>query len=550
MTPTRIGPYQLLSLLGEGGFARVWHARQDEPLPREVALKLLKPGMDSADVLRRFQQELETLARMDHPHIARVLDAGRTADEHPYIVMELVEDAQPLTRWCEQQKLSPRARLALFLQLCDAVRHAHQNGVIHRDLKPANVLVSGTGQLKVIDFGIAQALAQPADGSSLGTRGYTSPEQLEGKPVDTRADVFSLGAILSEMLGPSPGADLRAIIRRATDSEPAGRYGGADALAEDVQNHLAARPVAARRAGALYVTSRFIRRHRLLVAACLIAACSLACGLYFARQSAALAEQRLREASKASEMLTGLWNAIARQAAPAGSTVTVRDLMQRGDDPASLMPISSRCQLLIAAARVAGTLPDHVLAREAAEKARALILANPTQIPVTEQIEMWTIFGAIESLTGNRQQAIDAFQQAVNAAKDAPPAAQLSARRYLASAFAHAQDERAEQALRAVLKDAADLNLPATETGLLHARADLSQVLLDRQKSAEALALLEEAISHARAAGPAERLNTVRLLLRRGSLLLRQNNPEAGLQAMQQAIQESTQPVPGPDQRK
>ncbi len=550
MTPTRIGPYQLLSLLGEGGFARVWHARQDEPLPREVALKLLKPGMDSADVLRRFQQELETLARMDHPHIARVLDAGRTADEHPYIVMELVEDAQPLTRWCEEQKLSPRARLALFLQLCDAVRHAHQNGVIHRDLKPANVLVSGTGQLKVIDFGIAQALAQPADGSALGTRGYTSPEQLEGKPVDTRADVFSLGAILSEMLGPSPGADLRAIIRRATDSEPAGRYGGADALAEDVQNHLAARPVAARRAGALYVTSRFIRRHRLLVAACLIAACSLACGLYFARQSAALAEQRLREASKASEMLTGLWNAIARQTAPAGSTVTVRDLMQRGDDPASLMPISSRCQLLIAAARVAGTLPDHVLAREAAEKARALILANPTQIPFTEQIEMWTIFGAIESLTGNRQQAIDAFQQAVNAAKDAPPAAQLSARRYLASAFAHGQDERAEQALRAVLKDAADLNLPATETGLLHARADLSQVLLERQKSAEALALLEEAVTHARAAGPAERLNTVRLLLRRGSLLLRQNNPEAGLQAMQQAIQESTQPVPGPDQRK
>ena len=550
MTPQRIGPYQLLSLLGEGGFARVWHARQDEPLPREVALKLLKPGMDSADVLRRFQQELETLARMDHPHIARVLDAGRTADEHPYIVMELAEGAQPLTRWCEEQKLSQRARLALFLQLCDAVRHAHQNGVIHRDLKPANVLVSCSGQLKVIDFGIAQALAQPADGASLGTRGYTSPEQLEGKPVDTRADVFSLGAILSEMLGPSPGADLRAIIRRATDPEPSGRYGGADALAEDVQNHLAARLVAARRAGALYVTSRFIRRHRLLVAACLIASCSLACGLYFARQSAELAEQRLREASKASEMLTGLWNAIARQTAPAGSTVTVLDLMKRGDDPASLIPISSRCQLLIAAARVAGALPDHVLAREAAEKARALILANPSQIQITEQIEMWTIIGALESLTGNRQQAIDAFQQAVNAAKDAPPAAQLSARRYLASAFAHAQDERAEQALRAVLADAAALNVPATETGLLHARADLSQVLLDRQKSAEALALLEEAITHARAAGPAERLNAVRLLLRRGSLLVRQNHPEAGLQAMQQAIEESTQPAPGPDQRK
>lgn len=550
MTPTRIGPYQLLSLLGEGGFARVWHARQDEPLPREVALKLLKPGMDSVDVLRRFQQELETLARMDHPHIARVLDAGRTADEHPYIVMELVEDAQPLTRWCEQQKLSPRARLALFLQLCDAVRHAHQNGVIHRDLKPANVLVSGTGQLKVIDFGIAQALAQPADGSALGTRGYTSPEQLEGKLVDTRADVFSLGAILSEMLGPPPGADLRAIIRRATDPEPAGRYGGADALAEDVQNHLAARPVAARRAGALYVTSRFIRRHRLLVAACVIAACSLACGLYFARQSAELAQQRLREASKASEMLTGLWNAIARQTAPAGSTVTVRDLMQRGDDPASFMPNRGRCQLLIAATRVAGTLPDHVLAREAANKARALIAANKTQIDDTQQIETWTLLGALECLSGHPERAIDFYEQAVSAAKNAPPAAQLSARRFLASALAQANDARAEEALRTFLKEAADLNLPPTETGLLHARADLAQVLVDHQKHAEALALLEEAITHARAAGPAERLTTLRLLLRRGSLLLSQNNPEAGLQAMQQAIQEASQPVSSPDQRK
>ena len=550
MTPQRIGPYQLLSLLGEGGFARVWHARQDEPLPREVALKLLKPGMDSADVLRRFQQELETLARMDHPHIARVLDAGRTADEHPYIVMELVEGAQPLTRWCEEQKLAPRARLALFLQLCDAVRHAHQNGVIHRDLKPANVLVSGAGQLKVIDFGIAQALAQPADGASLGTRGYTSPEQLEGKPVDTRADVFSLGAILSEMLGPSPGADLRAIIRCATDPDPAGRYGGADALAEDVQNHLAARPVNARRAGAVYRTSRFIRRHRLLVAACIIAACSLACGLYFARQSAELAQQRLREASKASEMLTGLWNAIALQTAPAGAAEGFRGLIQRADEPGSLIPIGSRMQMLIAAARSGGVLPDHALAKEAAEKARDLLTLNPSQIDVMQQIETWTLLGALECLTGHPEQSIDLFQQALDASKSAPPAAQLSARRFLASAFALAHDERAEEALRAVLKDADALKLAPTETGLLHARADLAQVLLDHQKDAEALALLEEAITHARAAGPAERLTTLRLLLRRGAVLLRRNDPQAGLQAMQQAIQEASQPVPAPDQRK
>jgi serine/threonine protein kinase len=156
---TRLGPYKLLQQIGEGGMGVVWMAEQQEPVRRRVALKVIQPGLDSAQVLARFEAERQALALMDHPHIAKVLDAGATLDGRPYFVMELVKGT-PITKYCDEHRLAPRQRLELFVPVCQAIQHAHQKGIIHRDVKPSNVLVApydGQPVVKVIDFGVAKA---------------------------------------------------------------------------------------------------------------------------------------------------------------------------------------------------------------------------------------------------------------------------------------------------------------------------------------------------------------------------------------------------------
>jgi serine/threonine protein kinase/WD40 repeat protein len=208
----RVGPYRLMEQIGEGGFGLVFVAEQTEPVRRKVALKVLKPGMDTRDVVARFEAERQALALMDHPNIAKVHDAGATPHGRPYFVMELVRGV-PITEFCDQQKLPPRDRLALFVQVCHAVQHAHQKGIIHRDLKPGNVLVTshdGVPVPKVIDFGVAKAVGQSLTDKTIytrfaqmiGTPLYMSPEQAEmsGLDVDTRSDVYALGVLLYELL--------------------------------------------------------------------------------------------------------------------------------------------------------------------------------------------------------------------------------------------------------------------------------------------------------------------------------------------------------------
>jgi WD40 repeat protein/serine/threonine protein kinase len=244
---TVIGRYKLLEQVGEGGMGVVCVAEQTEPVRRRVALKIIKPGMDTKQVIARFEAERQALAMMDHPNIARVLDAGTTEVGRPYFVMELVR-GMPITEYCDKAKLTPRQRLELFIDVCQAVQHAHQKGIIHRDLKPSNVLITlhdGKPVVKVIDFGVAKAISQQLTDRTVytaltqlvGTPLYMSPEQAEisGLDVDTRSDVYSLGVLLYELLtGQTPfdkdalskaGFDeMRRIIREDEPLRPSRRF--------------------------------------------------------------------------------------------------------------------------------------------------------------------------------------------------------------------------------------------------------------------------------------------------------------------------------------
>lgn len=207
-----IGPYKLLQELGQGGMGIVYVVEQKEPVQRQLALKLIQPGMDSRHVIARFEAERQSLAMMDHPGIAKVLDAGTTDSGRPFFVMELVRGI-PINEYCDQHQLTPRKRLQLFVQVCHAVQHAHQKGIIHRDLKPSNILVANYDEeavAKIIDFGVVKAIGQPLTektvftqvGQLVGTIDYMSPEQakLNQLDVDTRTDVYSLGVLLYELL--------------------------------------------------------------------------------------------------------------------------------------------------------------------------------------------------------------------------------------------------------------------------------------------------------------------------------------------------------------
>ncbi len=245
---SQIGRYKLLQQIGEGGFGCVFMAEQASPVRRIVAVKIIKPGMDSKQVIARFEAERQALAMMDHPNIAKVFDAGTTDTGRPYFVMELVKGV-PATEYCDVNKLNTRQRLNLFVQICSAVQHAHQKGIIHRDIKPNNVLVTmhdDKAVPKVIDFGIAKATQSRLTEHTLftefrqmmGTPAYVSPEQaqMSGLDVDTRSDIYSLGVLLYELLaGSTPFdaddlmkagyAEIQRIIREVEPPKPSTRLG-------------------------------------------------------------------------------------------------------------------------------------------------------------------------------------------------------------------------------------------------------------------------------------------------------------------------------------
>ncbi len=217
--PERIGPYRLLRVIGAGGMGIVYEAEQETPVRRKVAVKLIKRGMDTREVIARFESERQALALMNHPNIAGVYEAGATEEGRPYFAMEYVQGI-PITEYCDKHRLTVRERLRLFIDVCEGIQHAHQKGIIHRDIKPSNVLVTVQNDQaapKIIDFGVAKAIAQRLTenavfteiGQLIGTPEYMSPEQAEmtNLDIDTRTDVYSLGVLLYELLAGSQPFD-------------------------------------------------------------------------------------------------------------------------------------------------------------------------------------------------------------------------------------------------------------------------------------------------------------------------------------------------------
>ncbi|HET7755679.1 MAG TPA: protein kinase [Steroidobacteraceae bacterium] len=334
----RIGSYELLALIARGGMGEVYRARRaDAQYEKEVAIKLVRGGFDVAYVLERFRAERQILASLDHPNIARLLDGGATEDGLPYLVMELVE-GEPIDRHCEQHGLAVDDRLRLFREVCSAVSYAHQRLVVHRDLKPSNILVTAGGSVKLLDFGVAKLLrpggADPGAAPTVTlmhalTPTFASPEQVLGLAITTASDIYSLGVVLYHLLaGRSPyestvlstqdairevcereparpsvlarstpgrphiDRDLDVIVLKALRKEPESRYTSVEQLSEDVLRHLQGLPVAARGDELGYRAGKFMRRHRVGVAATVILLLAIAAGVAATLRQAAIARQQ------------------------------------------------------------------------------------------------------------------------------------------------------------------------------------------------------------------------------------------------------------------
>ncbi len=317
---TSIGPYRIVASLGEGGMGSVFlGVRDDDEFEQRVAIKLIRGGAAGESIMRRFRQERQILAALEHPNIARLLDGGTTRDGVPYLVMEYVDGIE-IDRYCEEKQCSIAERLRLFLLLCDAVQYAHRNLVIHRDIKPGNVLITSDGVPKLLDFGIAKLISHDtseATVTQLMTPDYASPEQLRGEPVSTATDVYSLAVLLYRLLvGDKPFAgprradsepirpsarnralrgDLDNILLTAMQTEPARRYGSVEQFAADIRRHLSGHPITARPATLVYRTSKFVRRNRVAVIAAMLIVVVAAVAFAATLRQKRIAERRFEQ---------------------------------------------------------------------------------------------------------------------------------------------------------------------------------------------------------------------------------------------------------------
>lgn len=454
----QVGPYRLERLLGEGGMGQVWVAeRADGLYERRVALKLLRPGLADPNLRLRFTRERQILARLAHPHIARLLDAGISANGQPYLALEEVE-GQGILDYCRQRGVGLRARLALFQQVCEAVTHAHANLVVHRDLKPSNILVTPEGEVRLLDFGIAKLLdgnpADPPEATRTGVRSFTlhyaAPEQIRGEPVTTQTDVYSLGVVMYELLTGSkpyrlkretsaqweeailagdpqrpsvavvrggedeavPGIDRRRwskmligdldnIVLKALSKRPPERYPSAEALSLDIQRHLDGLPVLARPQSLAYRSRKFLRRHRWPIGLTLAAALTLIGLLGFTWWQR---QQAVRETARAQALQTfviGLFEnaGVARTGKPLDVETLIDAGELRGDRELALQP-RAHAELLGVIARIRIALGQYDEAWMLLRRQQGLLATLPDASPGL-RLEATTQRGRVQRLRGD-----------------------------------------------------------------------------------------------------------------------------------------------------
>src|SRR5688500_13774475 len=465
-----VGPYRLERLLGEGGMGQVWQAaRSDGLYQRRVALKLLRPGLADPNLRLRFTRERQILARLAHPHIARLLDAGVSADHQPYLALDYIE-GEPITDYCRNRKLSLDSRLLLFAQICAAVSHAHANLIVHRDLKPSNILVSPAGEVRLLDFGIAKLLDMEGtspEHTRTGVRAFTlhyaAPEQVRGEPVSTMSDVYALGVVLYELLtdarpyrlkrdtdaeweeailqdeplkpsqtllraadaGASAGkadsvalrrrariiaGDLDNIVLKALAKKPEQRYSSVEALALDIQRCQAGRPVLARPQGVGYRLHKYVARHRWALATSVAVATMLTTAIGIVAWQAREAVQEASRAQAMQDLVSSLFETAAN--APRGAPVDLRALLDagiaRGNRELARQP-RARAELFGMVARLRlGLGDDHEAMALLEEQAR--ILAGLDDVPSGLRIEALTLRGRALRELGQARACIEAMQ--------------------------------------------------------------------------------------------------------------------------------------------
>lgn len=534
---SRIGPFELLEVLGEGGSSTVFHAfREVQGVRQEVALKLLHRGLYSAEARHRFRHELDALARLRHPGIARLIEGGTADGGLAYIAMERVEGV-PITRYASRHRLSLASRLALFGRVCRAVEAAHRQLVVHRDLKPSNVLVTDEGEVKLVDFGIARLLDSEDEATSTWHRAltpaYAAPEQFEGLPVTTATDVYALGVLLGELLTgqrrqagdthtpssrldlrlvaamqlPSPQTarrrlrgDLDNIVVKATAAEPERRYGSAGALAEDIERHLEHRPVAAHPPSRWYRASRFVARHRGGVAVGTVFMLAVLASLAVALWQAQVARQQAQRANAVRDFLVSVFES-ASSDLPRDQRPTPADLVAQAADRLLAdrqLSASMRTDLQLSLARVA---------RSVGASAQALALVTAAE-PVVDRLhtpedDLWwqtRILHAALLNDGDRQRDAAAMlaplRGALSRRKDETGVLGL---RTLGDALVHSGKIDAGLALLAQARaQAARHRLDKAELG---AAVDEAEALLDAEHFQRGLARAEATLALWRSQG-------------------------------------------------
>ncbi len=459
----RVGPYRLRALLGRGGMGEVWEAgRADGQFEQVVALKLLKRGMDSTAIVARFLRERQILARLEHPNIARLLDGGVAADGRPYLVLERVE-GEPIHHWCRRQGSSIPERLRLMIAVCQAVDAAHRNLVVHRDLKPSNILVDLHGRVKLLDFGIAKLISGENEVEAEQTRleeraltpAYAAPEQILGQPVTTATDVYALGVVLYELLAgrlphrrdtasvaalaeevgretlvrPSRIAaaagdarelagDLDTIVLKALAREPERRYGGAAALADDLERHLDGRPVLARPDRASYRLAKFVGRHRVVVGAAALVTIALVAGTAISLWQARLARLEAAKATAIQKFVFGLFE-VNRVRNPDGAKArqtTAEELLKLAVVELEESPPATVAQREVHGelqSTIADLLADLGLHEEAVRLWTALAAGLDTRLPDRRLAAVLVSRGISASLIGGADQGRLDFERAL-----------------------------------------------------------------------------------------------------------------------------------------